>query len=206
MLYQLARQPRFSIADPEQNTLFWGCHQEWYPCQWQKMAGCGPATVSTMLLYLLKNFYRDESFPISRKDCLSLMEDVWESVTPSRNGIPTTALLQSKIHLWMERKGLFCHFNQLDISLESLPPLCSITSFLKTSLEKDLPVAFLNLDAGKEPVLDNWHWVTIISLDCPSSSEAYIQFLDEGMVKKADLSLWLSTTRKGGGFLSFSIL
>lgn len=227
MRYALTDKHRFSVFDAEEGLLFWGCDQEWYRNRWQRMAGCGPCVVSTILLYLLKEEFPDSAFPIPKALCLAHMEEIWKSVTPTRHGIPTTALLLSGIELWARRRGRKYCAHTLDVAKLPVSPfaascaasaqsrgdssnrrctMAEAVSFLREALEKNLPVAFLNLDAGKEPALDNWHWVTVIAMDCPSEHEALLTILDEGEEKAADLGLWLESTKGGGGFLWFSLL
>lgn len=43
--------------------------------------------------------------------------------------------------------------------------LKAVDTFLHASLDHDVPVAFLSLDPGKEPLVDEWHWVTLIGID-----------------------------------------
>ena len=61
-----------------------------------------------------------------------------------------------------------------------------------------------NLDNGKENKLHRWHWVAIVGIaydDLSDKLEATIA--DEGMLKKINLGLWLTTAKNEGGFVYF---
>ena len=70
-------------------------------------------------------------------------------------------------------------------------------------IKLDHPVAFLNLDNGKESKLDTWHWVTIVGIEYNKNEELYATIADEGLLKTIDLSLWINSTSKEGGFIYF---
>ena len=83
-------------------------------------------------------------------------------------------------------------------------PSWNTFNFLYKALEKDHPIAFLNLDNGKENKLHRWHWVAIVGIaydDLSDKLEATIA--DEGMLKKINLGLWLTTAKNEGGFVYF---
>jgi len=84
------------------------------------------------------------------------------------------------------------------------PALCDVIDFVKSGLERDLPVAFLSLDSGSERSIDRWHWITVISIDIRGAGNASVDFLDAGVIKHADLANWYRTTKEGGGFVIIS--
>jgi hypothetical protein len=82
--------------------------------------------------------------------------------------------------------------------------LQQVVTFLAEALEKDSPVAFLNLEHGGLAELESWHWVTVISLEYDLEAKAaYATILDCGTEKRVNLTSWLETTKLGGGFVSF---
>ena len=82
--------------------------------------------------------------------------------------------------------------------------MSAVVNFLRVGLQRDLPIAFLNLCNGAEQQLEPWHWVTISGLDYDTYNQyAIAQICDGGIVKRIDLALWLHTTRQGGGFVFF---
>ena len=95
---------------------------------------------------------------------------------------------------------------KIPINFEDRPNKKEVFNFLYKALEKDHPIAFLNLDNGKENKLHRWHWVAIVGIaydDLSDKLEATIA--DEGMLKKINLGLWL-TTAKNEGICSKSIM
>ncbi len=110
-----------------------------------------------------------------------------------------------------------------------LPSLDEVLAFVRDALDEDLPVAFLSLESGTEASIDRWHWITIIALyqkeepgaqtgapeaidPMPGAGQndesgapdpdMYIDFLDAGIVRTANLSSWYRTSRDGGGFVA----
>jgi hypothetical protein len=40
-----------------------------------------------------------------------------------------------------------------------------LAEFVQRAMEQDAPIAFLNLSRGHEIQLQNWHWITITSVN-----------------------------------------
>ncbi|MDP4128307.1 MAG: hypothetical protein Q8912_15420 [Bacillota bacterium] len=200
----------FKIKDEDTQDTFYGCHQAWYTTKWQRLAGCGPTVVSNIVHYL--NCKRSDSgttnLPLTKSEALSLMEEVYQYVTPTLRGIPTTKLLYDDVLDYAKARALNMSLEILDVpkKRELRPLFRHLIAFLDKALSKDTPIAFLNLDNGAEKGLDSWHWVTIISLEyAADENTAIIRILDEGMIKKVDLALWFETTKLGGGFVSIEV-
>ncbi len=196
----------FKIYDENTDKTYFGCSQEWYTTEWQRRAGCGPTTASNIILYMTKkqNFTLSDQKYGSKEECLSLMNEVWQYVTPSNRGMPTTKMFYECIIEYVKSKGLNYSYNCIDIPEEAdqRPGFRELLGFIEQALTNDAPIAFLNLCNGDEKNLDRWHWVTLISLDYAEDlSSAFICILDEGMIKSIDLVLWYKTTILGGGFV-----
>lgn len=196
----------FKILDEDSNEMYYGCSQEWYNTLWQRRSGCGPTTASNIILYINyshNNFHLGQT-SYKKKNCLLLMEQIWEYVTPTKQGIPTTRMFYEKVLSYTKSKDIDVEFAYCDLPEDRLnrPKLSEVLSFLEGALSKDAPIAFLNLCNGDEKHLEEWHWVTIISLEYTEDGQnIFINILDEGLIKKIDLSLWYNTTTKGGGFV-----
>lgn len=200
----------FNIKDDKTNKIYYGCDQEWFTSEWQRLSGCGPTTASNIVLYLnhKSNILGLEKTFDNKDDCLSLMQEVWEYVTPTIKGVHTTELFYKSLQTYFKHKNINTVYNFINIPKgKSLrPDLYEIINFIEIAFSKDVPVAFLNLSNGKEKNLDPWHWVTVISIDYTEDKNfASVNILDEGQVKKIDLSLWHSTTKQGGGFVYFTL-
>lgn len=201
----------FKITNEDGLNIHYGCDQEWYMTEWQRNSGCGP-TVVTNIMHYLNNIHahpNNNITPTSKIEALLMMEDVWQYVTPTMHGIPTTKLLYDYVVVYSKAKLLNIKLEFINIEDNQLtrPEFHHLLSFLYTALENDTPIAFLNLDNGDEKGLDSWHWVTIISLEyAEDESSAMIEILDAGIIKKIDLAKWFNTTNLGGGFVSFDLL
>ena len=171
----------------------------------QRLTGCGPSAAANILFYLDRKDNAD-CCGRNRGDLLAFMEDAWTSITPEKNGIPSTGLFREKLEQYANRHGRLFQYFTLDIPPQrsEQPPLSTVVEFIRQGLQSDVPVAFLNLDHGEEENLESWHWVTIAALTSAANLEtAYIAICDEGIEKQINLKLWLETTVQGGGFVYF---
>lgn len=197
------------IEDSNENKVIYGSNQEWYPKKRQRLSGCGPSTVTNIIYYIQnKNKEHTRIDSLTKEKCLDLMNEMWKYVTPGWMGIPSTEMLGKGINKYLQEKKLNIQLDYLDIpkKKELRPELEKIINFLHKALINDTPVAFLNLDNGKVEELYSYHWVTAISLEyCFTDKVAYLFVLDGGFELKIDLLRWLNTTKKGGGFVSFSL-
>lgn len=200
----------FKVLEEGSNKIYYGCSQEWYNTEWQRLSGCGPTVASSIIFYLkyTRNVFKSVKGFNNKKNCLSFMEEIWQYVTPTKEGIPTTKMFYEKVLSYAKSKEVNVEFDFCDVPMDKSqrPRLSEVLNFLEWALLKDVPVAFLNLCNGQETNLDEWHWVTIISLEYEEDrNSAFVNILDEGIIKKIDLSLWYNTTTKGGGFVYFTV-
>lgn len=186
-------------------ALSFGAHQIWYPGWIQRMGGCGPTAASNLLWYLTATrpdicaglFDGDGS---RRTDMLRLMQQVWDYVTPGMRGVDkASTLADGAVRFGMDR-GVVLSSRVLEIPKDPVlrPGAEAVEEFLATALIDDLPVAFLNLSNGEVRNLDNWHWVTLVSVDGALQAEMY----DQGGRQRLNLALWLRTTTNGGAFVA----
>jgi len=207
-IWSIANPELFRIIDEIGSESYYGCSQEWYAKKWQRMSGCGPTAASNIVLYMKHDRCAagEEESCICKDECLSVMEELWEFVTPTLMGVHTTKRFYEGMAKYAESVKMSVRFEVCDLPQDEnrRPQLTEVLRFIEVALEKDCPVAFLNLCNGQELSLDRWHWVTIISLEHSEEGEnAVIEVLDEGAVKKLNLSLWYNTTKRGGGFVYF---
>jgi hypothetical protein len=207
-IWTIANPELFRIIDENCSKSYYGCSQLWYAKQWQRMSGCGPTAASNIMLYM--NHGRcgagGEEDCICKDECISLMEELWQFVTPTPMGVHTTRRFYEGMSEYAESMEMNVRFEVCDLPEDETerPELNEVLRFIEGALEDDCPVAFLNLCNGQEHRLDRWHWVTIISLEHAEDGEnAVIEVLDEGEIKRLNLSLWYKTTKRGGGFVYF---
>ena len=180
-----------------------GADQEWFPEGWQRMAGCGPTAAAVVFAYLARAHAAlaplcpgDVS---GRREFTALMCQVWAYVTPRHHGLNKPELMQRGMEAYAGARGIALSPARLEIpaARTKRPEYAAVARFVRDSLERECPVAFLNLHNGKVKDLDWWHWVTIVALE---GERAVI--LDSGRELEIDLALWLETTRKRGGLVS----
>lgn len=199
----IAKPDLLAIIDENSRNTFFGCNQEWYATEWQRRAGCGPSVASNLFGYL----FGLAGASRTKENWLSLMEEVWQYVTPTSKGMPTTRLFFESSLAYARAKGLRIGYRYCDLPEEiaGRPSFAQVLQFVEHGLLADSPVAFLNLCNGGEPCLHRWHWVTIIALNyAATKARARVTIFDEGQKKEIDLSLWYKTTTLGGGFVYFT--
>lgn len=199
------------VFDEDTQEIWYGCNQKWYTSFWRRLSGCGPTVATNLIFYLFQTHDASHAKQnsITKKYCIKLMEDIWKYVTPSFSGVSTTKMFYQAVLSYAESKGfdLDCYFLDMPKDKTRRPELSEVTNFIKDAMLKNAPVAFLNLDNGAEKSLEAWHWVTLISLEyVENGNPVLVDILDDGHMKKINLSLWYTTTTKGGGFVYFTPL
>jgi len=197
--------PEILHITDQQGQRYYGANQIWYRQRWQQQAGCGPTNSSHLVWYLSRT--RPECGRLSarggnrQEEFLALMEEMWEYVTPGRMGVNSADLFIQGMRRYGDAHGIGLHFEKLEVpSIPFLRPSAQqMAEFLTNAIEKDIPVAFLNLANGKLSNLDGWHWVTLIAF-YPERMMAVMY--DQGRKVEIDLDLWLRTTLLGGGFVA----
>ena len=182
----------------------YGAHQIWYPGWLQRMGGGGPTAASNLLWYLAAT--RPEAGGLfrgngsRRADMLALMEEVWKYVTPGMRGVDKAAILtDGALRFGADRQvRLSSRVLEVPAAAALRPGREELLAFLSAAFSDDLPVAFLNLSNGAVRNLDNWHWVTLVSVNGELRAEMY----DQGRRQLIDIGLWLSTTTGGGAFVA----
>lgn len=192
MVTAISDLEKFKLIDKNTEKYHYGCNQEWYTTDIQRRAGCGPTVASNIILYMYKDIKDTDS-------CLKLMEEIWEYVTPSNRGVNKTGMFYGPLSEYINLKGFNAKYHYLDIQEDKSerPSYIEVKEFVLGALKADDPVAFLNLDNGKEKNLDRWHWVTLVSIDDNDD----IEIIDESVIKRVNLKGWYDTTTLGGGFV-----
>lgn len=185
---------------------FFGCDQDWFHRLWQRKAGCGSCTGANILHYLSgrqklslpKNVVDKESF-------VGLMEYCWQHLTPSLMGLHSPFLMQKGLDEMMEELNYPGKSLVLEVPDDPAlrPSLKSAAQFIRSGLEADSPVAFLNLHNGGQEPLETWHWVTVVGITGDENG-AQLDIYDNGVRFAVSLGDWLVSARRGGGFVYVS--
>jgi len=195
-----------TVRDDDLCCDYCGSNQEWFADAWQRKAGCGPSVAANILFYQQRKLQIIPPLNYLKKHLLHYMEEAWKYITPGRNGITSTDTFLQKVRGYALAHNLELHYEALDIPADKVqrPSSNAVIDFVASGLNKETPVAFLNLCNGAELNLEQWHWVTIAALRYDLEKTAGKAIIcDEGITKEIDLTLWLSTTTLGGGFAYF---
>lgn len=174
-----------------------GADQDWFPDLWQQRAGCGPTAAAVILSYLART--RPELAPLypegamDRASFTGLMCRVWEHVTPVSHGLNRPEQMAEGMASFAAARGLTLTpgLFVFPSARTKRPPYEQVEAFVRRALERDCPVAFLNLHNGRVKELDYWHWVTITALE-----DTTAVILDSGSALRIDLRLWYETTKR----------
>ncbi len=179
----------------------YGCDQEWFPREIQRLSGCGPTVASDIVIYnMLK--YNPDFVDGTKEDALSVMNYVWDYVTPGINGIPSGKIFTEKFKTMADANKRRVEFQILEVPEDKRfrPDYDDIANIIKEGLISDQPVAFLNIDSGHVKNLDDYHWVVIIGAEF-DNDDCVIRIFDEGVEKELSISEWESKTVRGGALV-----
>ena len=181
-----------SFADAS-GDICYGGSQEWYKDFWRRKSGCGPVAASNIIWYLTRQ-------QGSRDQYIELMNEMFTFVTPGMRGVNNASIFSEGIIEYVKKHGLLFapHVLELPAKPNNRPGLDTVYEFIESALRADSPVAFLCLSSGKVDNLDDWHWVTIISLDTDATK---IEVLDYGKRLDVCISAWLESSRLGGALV-----
>ncbi|MBR2743621.1 MAG: hypothetical protein IKD89_08565 [Clostridia bacterium] len=192
------------IKDARGEERYFGGNQEWYKTRLQRLAGCGATTGSCIAMYENRKRGADA---YTKKEFLDLMEVMWTYITPGRRGVDSVDMFAAGFERYLSENGVsFGERCAMEIlpKKEKRPSKSMLFDYLRGALERDTPVAFLNLGCGRETRLDSWHWVTITGAYYRGSLDMLTaEIADESMLKEIDLGLWLETAEMGGGFVHY---
>jgi hypothetical protein len=194
----------FDLCDAHSGKTVKGGDQEWYASWWRRMSGCGPTTATNVVMYLTNA--RGAERIREKQEFINLMDKMWKYVTPGRGGVNSTLKLRQGMGAYSGFSNLNLRTEALDIPAEReiRPQTERVAEFIRVGLERDLPVAFLNLDNGLEPQLDKWHWVTVTGMEYEYEGGAVkLDILDNCNMFGVNLGRWLLSTARGGGFVRF---
>ncbi|MFQ7854869.1 MAG: hypothetical protein ACLRIS_06830 [Flavonifractor plautii] len=136
---------------------------------------------------------------MDRASFTGLMCRVWEHVTPVSHGLNRPEQMAEGMASFAAARGLTLTpgLFVFPSARTKRPPYEQVEAFVRRALERDCPVAFLNLHNGRVKELDYWHWVTITALE-----DTTAVILDSGSALRIDLRLWYETTKRRGGFVA----
>jgi len=199
-----------TITDEKTGKAFFGGFQEWYANEWHSMAGCGPTCAANLLSYLaftrpaLRSLYAYETMRLS--DFTQHMEEVYQFVTPGNMGLNRLEMFTGGVEGFSRSRGVKAAshvFNVPGNMSKNRAPVSELAEFVKTGLEADCPIGFLNLTKGKVKNIQGWHWITITKAEIDDDN-LMVCASDEGNEICFDLKLWYLSTRMRGGLAYFS--
>ena len=195
MKIMLSDPDKLSLTDANGDVSLGGS-QEWYKDFWRRKSGCGPVAASSIIWYMTRQ-------QGSRDQYIELMDEMFSFVTPGMRGVNNSSIFSDGITKYCGKHGLpfIPHVLEVPAKPNSRPGLDAVFEFIESALRADSPVAFLCLSSGKVDNLDDWHWVTIISLD---TDTAKIEVLDYGKSLDVCISAWLKASRLGGALVFLS--
>ena len=191
---------KIGIADPELMNItnadgetFIGGSQEWYDDEWHKKSGCGPVAASNIIWYVMRKHGPEQ-------DYIKLINEMYGFVTPSIRGVNTSTIFIEGLLCFAAANGMMITPRVLEVPRKkrNRPNVDTLREFITNALHTDSPVAFLCLSNGSVSELENWHWVTIISIDPEMMT---VEIIDYGKLLSVNINEWLETSMLGGSFI-----
>ena len=151
-------------------TIGYGGDQEWFPGDFQRLAGCGSVTGSNIAaIYALsrddfKDLYpiKDSQKAADYQQYLNLMQTMYRYMKPGFMGYPLIGRFAKDFKRYAKDHGITLSSEQLFLPKSKEQAL----DFILPALKEGHPVAFLILrHPAYELREDNWHWVTITGFD-----------------------------------------
>ena len=148
-------------------TIGYGGDQEWFPGDFQRLAGCGSVTGSNIAaIYALsredfKDLYpiKDSQKAADYEQYLNLMQTMYRYMKPGFMGYPLIGRFAKDFKRYAKDHGITLSSEQLFLPKSREQAL----DFILPALKEDHPVAFLILrHPAHELREDNWHWVTTV--------------------------------------------
>jgi hypothetical protein len=202
------KNPELFIIKDNTDREYYGGNQAWYPKYWARQAGCGATSAANIMSYLAETrteyakLYSQKSR--LKNDYIHHMEVMFDYVKPGLMGVNHVDMYINGINKYAKSKGLFLKTNLLSIDKDTIDKRSKLelTEFVQKAMELDAPIAFLNLSRGEELRLQNWHWITITSVQI-EEDHIWAFASDEGIKRKFDLQLWYMTSKMHGGLIFF---
>ena len=137
--------------------------------------------------------------PSTKDGYLEFMKRVYRFLYPRVGGLLACHFLEGIAELANEHRiPVSAECLRVPIAQTKRPSFAKAAEFICSSLDANIPVAFLILSGGGVAGLDTWHWVTILAIDDELKS---VEILDNTVTLWADLGIWLETSIMGGSFI-----
>lgn len=210
MLISVSHPEFMTITDSQARQSYFGGAQEWYSFEWGRIAGCGPTCAANLLAYLaltrpaLRDLYRGRSR--DRIEFLRHMEEIFPFVTPGPMGLNRVELFSKGVVAFAASRDVLLTPHVFAVTGNrnpGRPPVSALVAFVRAGLAADCPLAFLNLSRGRVKNLQNWHWVSITSVDI-ETDQLTARASDEGIPREFNLRLWYLSTQMSGGLVYFT--
>ena len=181
----------------------YGLDQQWYGDRFKRLAGCGPVTASTILLYM----NRREGGPLgydnsNMERILEMLNDVWLYVRPGLKGLHRVENFVKGVDKLCAHYGVRWECQHTKVSKNT--KVARAAGFIEAGISNDSPVAFLNLHRGAVTAFDSWHWFVLTGIR-EDNGIYMVNGIDEGRKLEFDLAEWITTTEKGGGLAYITV-
>ena len=181
-----------------------GGNQDWCTDFWMYLGGCAALAACDTSLCLAQNNNLKECCPfdtdnITRKAYVDFSMIMKPYIHPRVGGV-------AKISIFTEGFGKYLKDRGYDVTFDTCPGEESYEAacnFVKKSLEKNLPIAFLLLRHRDKSLKDlNWHWFMIIGYSIQNHN-FIVKYHTYGQEQEVDFRLlWNTGMYRRGGMAS----
>lgn len=167
----------------EDKLIGYGGNQDWFTDPWAVKAGCASVLASNLYAYY-KGIEK-----CSKKEFLSVMEDLYTYMTPGRMGFPYFYKFAHKMIERMEKENIYLKAKYLKKSKSIEDSI----SFVKKNIDNHHPIGVLILShIAEELEDDNWHWICISGYK-QKEDDVYIIFSDCGVRREVHANVLFDT-------------
>lgn len=182
-----------------------GGNQDWCTDFWMHLGGCGALAACDMAICLKKNKGDKNVIPydpdhMTKQEYLNLSMTMKPYIHPRLGGV-------TKLHYYTDGFGKYLRERGYQVSFHTLSgnePYEKAAAFVKESIDRNLPVAYLML-RHKDPEFEdlNWHWFMITGYSYDEQARMFLTYHTYGEVEKVDFEkLWNTGMYFRGGLVS----
>lgn len=145
----------------EDESIFYGGDQDWYPYEWQRWAGC--ASVAGANLAAFYDGKRKDEVPTYEKEVyVQKMLEMYQYMTPGIHGFPNPEKYLTRFLRYQLDRGYLCRGN----IFTDWDAWGQASSYIIANLKEGHPIALLILRHQAKVIEENtWHWMVIVSYD-----------------------------------------
>lgn len=181
-----------------------GGNQEWCTDFWMHLGGCGALAACDLCICLARNYQLSGCYPhdarnLTKKDYVNFSMKMKPYIRPRIGGVTKLSIFTNGCERYLRVQGYRATFATCDGD-ESYERACA---FVRRSLDKNLPVAYLMLRHQNLKFKDlDWHWFSVTGYEL-RRGRIFLVYHTYGERLLVDFEeLWDTGMQKKGGLVA----